>query len=140
MSPETALNLAQAVLAVHLAVALFIVFGLVAIPLGAQLGWQFVYAFWWRMLHLVAMGAVAVQKLFGDSCFLSVWEFHLLDIARRVPHQMPIFQALGERVLYINLPLSFFVILYTALWLFVIILWFRVPPRFRHRAITFKVR
>jgi hypothetical protein len=134
MSPENALDLAQVVLAVHLASAGFIVFGLIAIPLGALLRWQFVNEFWWRLLHMVAMGAVAIQKLLGNSCFLTIWEVRLLDVARRAPHPTPFFQAFGERILYVNLPLSFFVVLYTALWLFVIFLWFRVPPRLHSQA------
>lgn len=131
MTPEAALKLAQVVLAVHIAAAGFIVFGLIAIPLGAWLGWPFVHGFWWRGFHVVAMGLVAAQKLLGNSCFLSVWEFRLVDIASRVPHQTPAFQSFGEHVLYWNLPLWFFAWLYAALFVFVIYLWFRVPPRRR---------
>lgn len=129
MSPETALKLAQVVLAVHIVVAGFIVFGLVAIPLGARIGWPFVYIFWWRTLHLAAMGIVALQKLLGSACFLSVWEFRLVDIASEVPHRIPAFQSFGEHVLYWNLPLWFFAWLYAALFVFAIVLWLRVPPR-----------
>ncbi len=129
MSPQTALELAQVVLAAHIVAAAFIVFGIIAIPIGARLGWSFVYVLWWRLLHVAAMGIVAIQKLLGNSCFLSVWEFRLVDIASRVPHATPAFQSLGEHVLYWNLPLWFFAWLYAALFVFVIFLWFRVPPR-----------
>jgi Protein of Unknown function (DUF2784) len=129
MTPESALGLAQIVLAVHIAAATFIVFGIIAIPVGARLGWSFVYALWWRLPHVAAMGIVAIQKLLGNSCFLSEWEFRLVDIAGRMPHPTPAFQAFGERLLYWNLPLWFFAWLYTMLFAFVVVLWFHVPPR-----------
>ncbi len=129
MSPQTALQLAQTVLAIHILIAGFIVFGIIAIPLGARLGWPWIHIFWWRLLHIAAMGIVAAQKLMGNSCFLSTWEFHLVSIAREVPHHTPVFQSLGEHVLYWNLPLWFFACLYTALFVFVIALWFITPPR-----------
>jgi hypothetical protein len=129
VTPQTALVLAQIILAVHIAIAAFVVFGIAAIPLGARLGWPFVRVFWWRLLHVAAMFAIALQKLIGNACFLSVWEFHLVDVADRIPHAVPVFQAIGERVLYWNLPLWFFAALYTALFLYVVAMWFAVPPR-----------
>jgi Protein of Unknown function (DUF2784) len=131
VSPQTALQLAQAILAVHIAIAGFVIFGIVAIPLGARLGWQFVYNFWWRLIHVGAMGIIALQKLMGNSCFLSVWEFRLVDIASKIPHPTPVFQTIGEHVLYWNLPLWFFAALYTALFVFVVLMWFIVPPTTR---------
>ena len=77
---------ADAVLAVHVAVILFNLFGLVAIPLGAWRGWRFVRIAWWRLLHVAALGAVAVQALFGRACFLTVWQAALAgDPARPAP-------------------------------------------------------
>ena len=131
MSPEIALTVAQAVLAVHIAAATFIVLGIIAIPIGARLGWPFVYALWWRLPHVAAMGIVALQKLLGNACFLSEWERRLIDIADRIPHATPGFQAFGEHLIYWNLPLWFFAWVYTALFIFVLYLWFRVPPRKR---------
>ena len=130
IAPHAAQLLAQAILAVHIAIAGFIIFGTVAIPLGARLGWPFVHVFWWRLAHLVAMGAVAVQKLLGNSCFLSVWERQLVDISNQVPHAAPAFQSFGEHVLYWNLPLWFFAWLYGLMFAFAIVMWFVVPARF----------
>lgn len=129
IDPHAASVLAQAVLAVHMAIAAFIVLGTIAIPLGARFGWVIVRMFWWRLAHLIAMGAVALQKLLGDSCFLSVWERHLVDIASEIPHRPPTFQSFGEHVLYWNLPLWFLSVLYSLMFVFVAIMWFVVPPR-----------
>jgi hypothetical protein len=129
MSPQTALLVAQLILGLHIVIAGFIIFGIIAIPLGARFAWAPAYAFWPRLMHLGAMGLVALQKLMGDSCFLSVWESRLVAIAAQAPHATPLFQTVGEHVLYWNLPLWFFAWLYSVLFAFVIGLWFWVPPR-----------
>lgn len=67
MTPQDALLLAQVILAVHIAIAGFVVFGIAAIPIGARLGWPFVYVLSWRLVHLGAMGIIALQKLLGNS-------------------------------------------------------------------------
>jgi hypothetical protein len=64
---------AAAVLATHLVVIGFNLFGLVAIPLGGWRGWRFVRVRWWRLLHLGSLALVAVQALFGRACFLTLW-------------------------------------------------------------------
>ena len=51
MTPEA---LATAVLIAHLGVVVFNIFGMVAVPLGAWLGWRFVRGFWWRLIHLAS--------------------------------------------------------------------------------------
>jgi hypothetical protein len=129
VNPHTALDLAQTVLAVHIFIAGFIVFGIAVIPLGMRLGWPFIYIFWWRLLHLGAMGLVATQKLMGNACFLSIWEYRLVNVADELPHHVPAFQSIGDRVLYWNLPLWFFAALYSVLFGFVIALWFLAPPK-----------
>lgn len=122
-------TLAEIVLTAHLLAVVFIVFGLVAIPLGGWLGRPFVHVFWWRFLHFAAITVVALQKLLGKLCFLSVWEFALLDRAgRRATDVQP---ALGwaDRMIHWDLPLWFFTALYAATWVYVAWLWYRFRPR-----------
>lgn len=128
ISPAVAANLADAILALHVASALFIAFGLVAIPLGARLGWAFVHVLWWRLLHVAALGAVALQKLLGQTCFLSVWEFRLLQIAGREPHAVPLIHTWGGSLIHVDLPLWLLAAAYVTLWLYVLLLWLLVPP------------
>lgn len=123
-------------LAAHLTVAAFIVFGLVAIPLGGALRWPFVHVLWWRLAHLVAMGAVAAQKLMGNACFLTTWEDRLVAVAAQSPHSTPSFQTFGEHVLYWNLPLWFFAALYSLLFAYALALWFVVSPRHGAKSVT----
>jgi Zn-dependent protease len=75
--------LAAAILAAHLAIILFNLFGLIAVPLGAVWRWQFVRVRWWRLLHLVALAAVAAQAVLGRACFLTIWQAALTGATGR---------------------------------------------------------
>ena len=100
MSPQTAVLLAAAILAVHLGVVIFNLFGMVAVPLGGWLGWRFVRVRWWRALHVAAWAAVAGQALFGRACFLTLWQDALLG--REGP---PLVMGWIDRLLFWPLPM-----------------------------------
>lgn len=120
------LLLAQAVLAVHLLVIAFNVFGLVAIPLGGWLGWGWVRVPWWRWLHLVSMVVVAVQAVAGQACFLTIWQARLSG-AGGAPE--PLIMGVVNRLIFWPLPLWVFAVLYVVLLVYVLALLKLVPPR-----------
>jgi len=66
--------MAEVLLAVHFAIAAFIVGGLVLVWLGAALGWRWVRNPWYRYAHLAAIAFVAAEALLGLACPLTVWE------------------------------------------------------------------
>jgi hypothetical protein len=116
--------LAQAVLVVHFLMAAFIAAGLVLIPLGGLLGWGWVRLRRLRMTHAGLMLFVAFEALIGMTCPLTVLEARLRNTAAP-----PSFWADQlERLLYWDLPLSFFLWLYLACAAWVTWLWWRVPP------------
>ncbi len=117
--------LAWIVLAIHVAVIAFNVAGLVLIPLGAWRQWRWVRGFWWRLAHLLILATVAVQALAGRACFLTLWQSELTGNG----HPQPLVAAWIDTVIYWPLPLWFFTVLYIAVWLYVAILWWRIPPR-----------
>ena len=129
---ETSTNLdlvlAGVILAIHLVVIGFNFLGLVAIPLGAWRGWRWVHIFWWRLLHLLALSAVALQALFEKICFLTVWQSRLQEAAGRHGYHQPFIQTWINRILFWPLPLEFFIVIYVLIWLYVLILWWKVPP------------
>lgn len=129
MADERALHLAQLVLTIHALIALFVIFGMVAVPLGARSGWPFVYSIWWRGAHLGVVILIALQKVLGQTCFLSVWEFDLLDRAGLAVAGMPASQALLTRVMHWDMPLWFFTVLYLTVLAYTLLLWRLVPPR-----------
>ncbi len=66
--------IADLLLAIHLCIAAFIVVGLLAVWLGAALGYGWVRNPWFRYLHLGAIVFVAAEALLGIACPLTVWE------------------------------------------------------------------
>jgi uncharacterized protein DUF2784 len=66
--------IADTILVVHFGIVLFIVGGLVAVWVGAVLGWQWVRNGWFRYLHLAAIACVATEALIGVACPLTGWE------------------------------------------------------------------
>jgi len=133
MSPGLLATLALAVLAVHVAVIAFNVFGLVAIPLGGWLGWRFVRIFWWRALHLALLAVVALQALFGRACFLTLWQAALEQNAGGPAPTEPLIARWIDSVIFWNLPIAFFAALYVAVLLYALALWRLVPPKRRRR-------
>jgi len=117
--------LAWTVLGVHVAIVAFNVAGLVLIPLGAWRGWRWVRGFWWRLAHLAILAAVAAQALAGRACFLTLWQEQL----ERGGRPQPLIAGWIDRLLYWPLPLWVFTAAYVAVWLYVLVLWWRVPPR-----------
>lgn len=116
--------LAALVLAAHLAVIAFNLFGLVAIPLGAARGWAFVRVRWWRALHFASMAMVAVQAVAGRACFLTVWQDDLSGARGGGPLIMRVVNGL----IYWPLPMWAFTAAYAAVFVYVLALWKLVPP------------
>ncbi|MDE2229370.1 MAG: DUF2784 domain-containing protein [Alphaproteobacteria bacterium] len=128
MSSGTLAILALAVLAIHVAVIAFNVFGLVVVPLGAWRGWRFVRIFWWRALHLALLAVVALQALFGRTCFLTLWQAALEQTAGAPASREPLIARWIESAIFWNLPIWVFAALYVAVWLYALALWRLVPP------------
>jgi len=121
--------LADLVLFVHIVVIIFNLFGLIVIPLGAWRRWTFVRIFWWRALHLVSLGIVALQALFGRACFLTLWQDALMHPLGEVERDQPLIQRWVMTLIFWHLPLWTFTTLYVLLWIYLVILWWKVPPR-----------
>lgn len=113
-----------AVLAIHLAIIAFNLFGLVAIPLGAWRGWGFVRVRWWRLLHLASLLVVALQALLGRACFLTLWQDDLAGVGASEPLVMRIVNGL----IYWPLPMWAFTAAYVVVAVYVLALWRFVPP------------
>jgi hypothetical protein len=121
--------LADLLLVLHVGVVLFIVGGLVAIALGGALGWGWVRILWWRVLHLVAMGFVAVGAVVGWVCPLTVWESALRRRSGGTGYEVGFVQYWLERLLYHDWPGWAFTALYVAVFGLILLAWRLVPPR-----------
>lgn len=118
--------LAELILALHLAVIGFNLFGLLAIPLGAWRGWDFVHRPAWRLLHLASLAAVALQALLGRACFLTVWQFAFQDANGRPE---PLVMSWMNALIYWPLPPWTFTAIYLAILAYALALLWLVPLR-----------
>jgi hypothetical protein len=124
MTPDP--MLAGGVLALHVLVIAFNVFGLIAVPLGAALGWRFVRVRWWRWLHVASMALVAVQALAGRACILTLVQARLTGSGAEA---QPLIMSVVNRLIFWPLPMWAFTALYVLLLAYVLLLLKLVPPR-----------
>ncbi|MBL7962020.1 DUF2784 domain-containing protein [bacterium] len=66
--------LADIILMIHFLYVSFVIGGLLAIWIGAYFQWEWIRNFWFRVIHLVAIGFVALESIFGVVCPLTEWE------------------------------------------------------------------
>jgi len=119
--------IADAILVVHFAIVIFIVGGLIAVWIGAPLGWPLVRNPWFRYAHLAAIAFVAAEALLGIACPLTVWE----DVARGGTQAESFVGRWVRRMLFCDAPEWTFSALYVG-WALATLATLRlVPPRRR---------
>jgi hypothetical protein len=114
------------ILAVHLGIILFNIFGLIAIPVGAWRRWSFVRAPVWRHLHIFSLGLVAVQAALGRACFLTIWQDALTGGA---PESQPLIARTVDALIYWPIPIWVFAVGYVLIFAYALALMWFVPPR-----------
>src|SRR5262245_16397026 len=123
------LALADLILVLHMSIVLFIVLGFVLIWIGYFCRWKFVRNFYFRSVHLLAMGYVSVQKLLGANCPLTIWENDLRIRGGADAYYEGTF--IGHwfgKILFYDVGLGTFAVIYTLFFLFVVFTWFLVRP------------
>lgn len=117
--------IADAILVVHFGIVLFIVGGLIAVWLGAALGWRWITNPWFRYAHLGAIVFVAGEALIGMACPLTLWE----DAARGGLEAESFVGRWVRRLLFYEAPPWIFTAAYVA-WALATLATLRlVPPR-----------
>jgi uncharacterized membrane protein len=138
MSPSTAHVLADTVLVLHAGVVIFNIFWMIAVPVGAWLGWRFVRTFGWRIAHIASLAVVAIQPLLGRYCFLTLAQ-EALDAQAVAGGGAPapnLIERVATVIVFWPLPPWIFVYLYVAAFLWTAALWWLVPPLRKRRAAT----
>ena len=119
--------MADGILVVHFLIVVFIVGGLIAVWLGAALGWQWIANSWFRYAHLGAIVFVAGEALIGMACPLTVWE----DALRGGAQPESFVGRWVQRLLFYRAPEWVFTAAYAA-WALATLATLRlVPPRRR---------
>jgi hypothetical protein len=128
------LVLADAILAAHAAIVVFVVGGEVLFLVGGWRGWAWVRHFGMRVLHLVLMSYIALNTWLGELCPLTIWEQDLRRMAGQDAYTESFVAHWLSRLLFFDAPWWTFVAGYTAFALLVVATWWWVPPRRRSQA------
>lgn len=121
--------LADFLVVVHALYVGFVVFGLVLVWVGWALSWQWIRNFWFRILHLAAIGQVAIEAVFGWRCPLTHWENQLRAQAGETTYPGDFLAYWAYRLLYWDLPQEFFWTLHLVFFLVVVATFWMIPPR-----------
>jgi len=121
--------LADAVLALHVGVVLFVVGGLFAILAGNRWHWPWVNRLWFRLAHLAAIAIVVVQAWLGRLCPLTTLESWLRVQAGAAAYGQSFIEHWLQKILYYEAPPWVFTVAYTAFGALVLLAWWRYPPQ-----------
>lgn len=128
-----ALFLADVVLVLHVAIALFVVGGLVVILFGNWRDWRWVNDLWFRLAHLAAIAIIVAQAWLGAICPLTSLEMWLREQAGAPTYSGSFIGHWLQRLLYYDVPDWVFILGYTLFGLAIVLIWWSYPPRFRRR-------
>jgi len=131
---STARWLADAVLLLHFGIVLFVVGGLLLIVAGNLAGWRWVNAWWFRLLHLAAIGVVVAEAWLGIECPLTTLESWLRVQAGESGMERGFVEHWVSRLLFYRAPAHVFTLAYTLFGLLVVAAWWAYPPTRRKRA------
>jgi hypothetical protein len=120
-------NLADAILVLH---ALLVLFNLGALPViwvGHFRHWAFVRNFSFRVVHVLLIGVVAAESVFGIWCPLTTWEEALRSKAM---YQNGFIAYWLHRLLFYDFPAWVFTLAYVVFFLLVAGTFYFVRPQF----------
>ena len=123
---------ADAVLLLHVLFVAFVVVGLLLILAGRLLSWDWVRNWWFRVIHLGAIGIVVLQAWLGVICPLTRLEMYLRDRAGDTTYAGSFVSHWLEAILYYRAPAWVFAVAYTLFAIVVVMSWVWVRPRGRH--------
>jgi Na+(H+)/acetate symporter ActP len=133
MNPEFAGWLADAMLALHVGVVLFVVGLLPLVIVGGMRGWAWVRRFGLRLTHVLLMVFIAGQAWLGQLCPLTVWEQDLRRISGEAGYRESFIEHWLSRLLYWEAPWWVFVAVYTGFAVLVVGAWWWVRPNGKHQ-------
>jgi hypothetical protein len=123
---------ADAVLLLHVLFVAFVVVGLLLIFAGRLLSWDWVRNWWFRAIHLGAIGIVVLQAWLGVICPLTRIEMYLRDKAGDTTYAGSFVSHWLEAILYYRAPAWVFAVAYTLFAIVVVMSWVWVRPHGRH--------
>jgi hypothetical protein len=99
------------------------------ILVGAALQWSWIRNFWLRVIHLGAIGIVALEALIGMACPLTVWEDWFRRHAGQTVTEGSFVGRCLHNVIFLDCPPWFFTVLHVGFALLVLATFIVIPPR-----------
>ena len=130
------LLLADIIAIIHLGYVIFVILGFILILAGIFLKWKWIRNLWFRMIHLGAIVAVALEALVGINCPLTVLEFSLRHGVPPSDRRVSFVGELIDAILYYEAPAWVFTIIYVGFALLVAITFIMAPPSRKRRPVS----
>lgn len=125
-------HMADIVAAIHFLYIMFVVIGQIVIIMGLFFNLAFVKSVIFRSTHLVAILIVAIQRIAGVRCPLTILENHLNTLAGRTVNPDITFLArLLRELTYYRFPSWTFTFMYVGFGVFVLLTFVLFPPKLR---------
>jgi hypothetical protein len=126
--------LADAVVIIHAAYVAFVVFGLIAILLGAAMRWRWTRSLAFRITHLAAIALVCLESIVGVMCPLTSLENSIRAQSGATRYPGDFVAHWTHRMIFYNFPPWIFTTAYISFALLVAITFIAIPPRRPSRA------
>lgn len=123
------LFLADLILVIHALFVAFVVLGLLVVLPGKYLGWSWVSNWWFRVIHLLAIGFVVAESWLGMICPLTEWENRSRSAAGGNAYSGSFIQHWLHELLFYDFAPWVFTVAYTAFGALVLVAWLLVPPQ-----------
>jgi hypothetical protein len=121
--------LADAILITHALFIIFVIVGFILILWGGIGGWSWIRNFLFRLMHLLAIGIVAVQAWCEKVCPLTLWENRFREAAGGNSYTATFMQHWLHKLIFYDFPPWVFTVVYTVFGAFVLATWILWPPK-----------
>lgn len=125
--------LADIVAIIHLGYVVFVILGFIFIVVGIIFKWRWIRNPWFRILHLAAIIAVAIEAIVGVNCPLTVLEFRLRYPTGPFQERISFIGNLIDSILFHDAPGWLFTAVYSCFAIAVFITFIMTPPARKSR-------
>ena len=116
--------MADAILVIHFAFVVFVVFGFMLILTGLLARWSWAHNPIFRIAHLAAVGVVVLQAWLGQLCPLTIWENELRRRAGQSGYTETFVEHWLRDILFYQAEPWVFTTIYTCFGTLAVFVWF----------------
>jgi hypothetical protein len=124
-----AVYLADIIALIHLGYVVFVMLGFVLIVVGIIVRWRWIRTPWFRIMHLAAIIAVAIEAIVGVHCPLTMLEFRLRYPTGPFQERGSFIGSLIDSILFHEAPGWVFTAVYGGFAVAVLITFIMAPPK-----------